>query len=182
MKRMFETLYAKESSKMGLALSYQEGVTPKTKLELWLKYEDGHSEVVLLGENVVTDLGRSNMAHLLAGDDTTNRKVYSVKFGDGGHSPGDPTQPLIPTASDSALYGNEVIEKVVSYSFPDGIAGTKVMFSATIAEGEGNGGGAQAYSEVGLYDLAGRMLTHKCFGLITKSNAFSMTLQYTILF
>lgn len=166
----------------GLSLSHQETLKVQTKIELILSAHGEEFLVLDLGSNIVTDLGRSDMAHLIAGDSVSNRKVSEVKFGDGGHNPSSPTQALVPTAADTDLYGDEVISKVTSFEFPDGANGTRVTFTATIAENEGNGSGAQPYSEVGLYDLDGRMLTHKCFGLITKSDAFAMSIRYTIAF
>lgn len=151
-------------------------------LELILRYTDGTVTHLDLGENVITTQGRSNMAHLLANDDVANRTVTQAKFGDAGHNPSTPTVPLPANPADVALFGATVITKTVTPSFPDGAGGSKVMFSCSISTEEGNGGGSQGYSEVGLYDVTGRMMTHKTFGLITKSNAFSITLQYTILF
>jgi hypothetical protein len=153
----------------------------KTHVEIVLRGE-GWERVIPLGENVITDLGRSNMAHLLAGDDVASRKVTQVKFGDGGHQPADPTQPIPPSSGDTDLFGVEIIAKTVSSDYPDGEAGTKVRFTATVGAEEGNGAGTQPYSEVGLYDITGRMLTHKTFGLITKSNSFSFAVNYVILF
>lgn len=135
-----------------------------------------------LGENIVVAQGRSNMAHLLAGDDVSNRKVFEVRLGDAGHNPSDPTQPLPVLTSDSDLFGSLVITKPVSTDYPDGANANKVRFTATVSESEGNGSGYQAISEYGLYDATGRMMTHKTSGLITKSNAFGITIRWTIIF
>lgn len=157
--------------------------TPKTNIRLvYVDRKTGEETEIDLGSNVITNLGRSNMAHLLAGDDVADRRVSVVKFGNGGHNPESPTTALIPTTSDTELGGDVIITKSVTYTFPDGNNGTKVMFEATVEADEGNGDGAQAYSEVGLFDLEDRMLTRKCFGLITKSDQFSIRIQYTILF
>jgi hypothetical protein len=156
---------------------------PRTELQLVITdHRTGKSRAIFLGENIITDLGRSNMAHILAGDDAANRIVTEVRFGDGGHTVGDPTTPLAPSASDTDLNGSTIIVKATSFDFPDGSGGSKVRFTATVAANEGNGSGSQAYSEVGLYDQTGRMMTHKTFGLVTKSDAFSIAINYTILF
>ncbi len=184
MRSLGDAFRALEDGKVGGLVTYMEdqAAEPRTEIVLEVRHADGRVETFDLGGNIITNLGRSNMAHLLAGDDVANRRVHSAKFGDGGHNPNNPTQPLLPTSSDVALFGDTIIEKQLEYEFPDGVAGTKVAFRCTVDEDEGNGAGAQAYSEVGLYDLDGRMLTHKTFGLITKSSAFSLALRYTILF
>lgn len=165
------------------AFNFQDRFCPRTELQLVITdLRTGKERTVFLGENVITDLGRANMAHLLAGDDSANRIVSQVRFGDGGHDPQNPTQPLAPSATDTDLFGTTIITKATSFDYPDGESGTKVRFTATVASNEGNGAGSQAYSEVGLYDPTGRMMTHKTFGLVTKSEAFSITLNYTILF
>jgi len=142
-------------------------------------------EQLYLGENIITYQGRSNMAHLLAGDETVDRIVSELRCGDGGHDPGDPTTPLPPSAADTDLFGTLIITKAVTYDFPDGVNGMRVRFTADVAANEGNGTGNQAYSEVGLYDAFGapttnRMMTHMTFGLITKSDAFGLSFRYII--
>lgn len=166
-----------------LKIEKEDSLVPKTKVEMWLVSPSG---VVLdyidLGENIITTQGRSNMAHLIAGDDSANRIVTSFKFGDAGHSPSDPTQALPVLAADTDLYGNEILEKLVTYTFPDGSGGNSVRFEAEIAADEGNGSGSQAYSEIGIYDVQGRMMTHRTFGLITKSAAFGILWRYRLIF
>lgn len=178
--------YLRIAKKNNVGVRYKESFPVHTHLEFVLRDAEGnHLKTVDLGENIITDAGRANMAHLLAGNDVSNRAVIKIKFGDGGHVPNNPTVPLTPSAADLTLYGTIIIEKIASYDFPDGEASTKVRFSATVSVDEGNGtddSGSQAYSEVGLFDAVGRLLTHKTFGLITKSNAFSLTINYTILF
>jgi len=153
-----------------------------TDITITLFNKFGVVKIINVGENVITYPGRSNMAHLFAGDDVANRRVHQFKFGNGGHNPIDPTQSLATSPSDTELFGDLVIAKTASYSFPNGDSGNKVMFEATIEENEGNGTGVQALSEVGLYDVEGRMLSHKTFGLITKSADLGVLFHYSFLF
>lgn len=152
-------------------------------LEADIIFADGRTETINFGKNVITVQGRSNMAHLFAGNDVANRMVSLFRFGDEGHEIATPTQPKPVSTSDTDLFGSLIIEKAASVEFPDGASGTKVRFTCSISDLEGNGdSNGQAWSEVGLYDLTGRMMTHKTFGLITKSTAFGIAWRYTILF
>lgn len=166
-----------------LSLRLDDPHPVQTDISLVLSLEGVPFAEIPLGSNIITNLGRSAMAHLLAGDSPSSLAVTLVTFGDGGHDPSAPTQALPPAPTDVALFGNTIISKATSFSFPDGSSGTKVQFTATVAEDEGNGtSGAQAYSEVGLKNVSGQLISHKTFGLITKSDAFALTINYTILF
>lgn len=154
-----------------------------TFVEVALRGSDGHlTEFRPLGHNTITHLGRANMAHLFAGDDVANRSVHEFRFGDGGHVPSNPVLAVPTAAVDTDLYGDTIITKLVSYNFPDGASAGKVAFECEISANEGNGTGSQPYSEVGLFDTQGRMLAHKAFGLITKSEAIGLAFRYSFLF
>lgn len=170
-------------TKKRLHLKEIDNFEADTNISITLIKKSGDVKVIDLGPNTITSLGRANMAHLIAGDDVANRMITTIKFGDGGHNPSFPTQPVTTSPSDTDLYGNLILEKITSYSYPAGSSGGKVMFTASVDFAEGNGvSGSQAYSEVGLYDEQDRMITHKSFGLISKSEAFSLTINYTLLF
>lgn len=183
MKTQFtSTIQANDDMSGNIDINHSDSIKFNTKVEAVLVDKEGNEiEIIDLGHNVITYVGRSDMAHLLAGDDSANRIVNSIKCGDGGHNPLDPTQALPVSASDVALFGSEIIEKNTSYDFPDGSSGSRVRFTAEVGSNEGNGTGTQAYSEVGLYDLDGRMMAHKTFGLITKSEAFGIIWRWTII-
>lgn len=182
--RFSEFVNVKEADQLGgIVYGLEEPMKITTNVSAELVDRDGNViETIDFGSNVITYLGRSNMAHLLAGDDTANRIASTLKCGDGGHDPLDPTTPLGVDASDTDLYGTEIISKSVTYDFPDGSSGGKVRFTAEIASNEGNGSGSQAYSEVGLYDLDDRMIAHRTFGLITKSEAFGIIWRWSFIF
>lgn len=163
-------------------ISFKDRLALRTAVELCIVNRRGQVvERRLLGENVITTGGRANMSHLLAGDDVTNRSVSRLRLGDAGHDPINPVQALPVSPTDTDLFGNLVIEKSTSHEFPDGEDGGRVTFTASIGVDEANGPGAQAISEVGLFDLTGRMMTHKTFGLITKTSVFGIVFRYSIL-
>lgn len=181
--RIGERFRIADSSKGKMSFSVKEDHEVLTQLEVDIIDLDGNVvETIDFGENVIVDQGRANMSHLLAGDDVTNRKVYKMIFGDEGHDPADPITPLPAQSTDTALFGTEILEKILAYEFPDGAEAGKVTFTCTIAAGEGNGGGTQAYSEIGAFDVTDRMLTHKTFGLITKSDQFGLSWRYSFTF
>ena len=153
----------------------------RTEFQVILVGPDG-LRIMNLGPNVITNSGRSNMAHLFAGHDVANRSALSIKVGDAGHNPLSPSEPVVANSSDTALFGSVVITKSLSFEFPDGENANRVTFTATIGTNEANGSGSQAISEVGIFDLAGRMLSHKTFGLITKTEIFGLQFRYSFLF
>ena len=126
------------------------------------------------GMNIVVNTGRSGLAHLLAGDDVNTHKVTTMRFGDGTGSP---------TVANNALFGAQIIDKAVAVGFPDGNAGLKVSFSATVGASEGNGGGTQVYQEVALMKGNGvDFFSHKVSGSISKDNTIVLTAVYTFVF
>lgn len=180
--QLSDNMKANDNVGGSVLVNYADKYEIKTKVEALIVDKNGNLvNTIDLGENVITYLGRSDMAHLLGGDDTANRVVSSIKCGDGGHEPLDPTQALPVSAADTGLYGATIISKATTYDFPDGASGGKIRFTAEVASNEGNGTGVQAYSEVGLYDLADRIMAHKTFGLITKSDAFGIIWRWTII-
>lgn len=164
------------------AQNFMDAFYPGTELQVLMIQGGQIVEAIDLGSNTITNLGRANMAHLWAGDDVTNRAVYSMKLGDAGHNPSNPVEALATSPTDTDLFGSEIIEKVLSFEFPDGDSANRVTFTAEVTSEEANGGGAQAISEIGLYDVTGRMLSHKTFGLITKTSVFGLLFRYSFIF
>jgi len=145
-------------------------------------YKDGREEILFEDHNLVVNSARSNMKDIVAGENTATKIVTKMKFGDGGHNPLIPTEAIPPTVSDEDIFGAEVITKNVTHTFPDGPTGTKVMFSATIETGEGNGTGSQAITEAVLQCPDDTIYSHKTWGLITKTNAFAIQFDWTLIF
>lgn len=125
------------------------------------------------GENIVVNLGRSSLAHLLAGDSVDNHKVVGMRFGDGATAP---------TVNDTGLAGALIIEKSTTYDFPDGDSGLKVRFTAVVGADEGNGSGSQEYKEACLVKGNGDIFSRKVSGTITKDNTVVLTAIWTYIF
>lgn len=152
------------------------------QVEILKVYRDGREESVFTGKNIIVLQGRANMAHLLAGDDVGNRKVTTMKVGDSGHEPSSPTTPKLVSVNDTDLFGAVVISKPTDFSFPNGAEANVVQFEVTIDGDEANGAGSQAISEVGLYDTTDRMMAHRAFGLITKTEDFGLVFRWKVIF
>ena len=132
------------------------------------------------GQNLVVNLGRSGLAHLL-GDADPNRKVDRMQFGDGSTSP---------AVTDTGVSGSIILMnggaqfKTVTRSYPDPFPGLdlKVQFEATVAQNEGNGAGTQIYREAALFEVGGDLFSRKVTGDITKDNTLVLTATWTIIF
>jgi len=135
--------------------------------------EHGNVRDTVSGANIVVNLGRSSLAHLLAGDSSDNHKIVAMVFGDGS------TPPAI---TDTGLSGSTIIQKDTSYDFPDGATGLKVRFTAVVGSAEGNGAGSQIYREAALVKGNGDIFSRKVSGSITKDNTVVLTALYTFIF
>ena len=140
--------------------------------------------------NIVVNLARATMAHLVSdpGASSQGYVVTTMKFGQGGHDPNNPTLPIPPTTSDTDLNdpitGNDSTQ-AVSFDYPDGPMGTKVRFAATIpavCDINGTPPAGQAISEAGLFSDNGNMFAKKTFGILTKTEEIAFTFRWTIIF
>ena len=148
------------------------------------------------GHNIVVNHGREAMARLLGAHDPSGDppggdytgvaswNVDTMRFGDGGHNPGDQTVMLTVSVTDEDLYGTEHIAKIAAATWPEE---RKVTFTSTIEAAEGNGAGTLEYSEAGLFygvsDGASTwMFAHKAFGYIVKNNTIKLVATWTFTF
>lgn len=136
------------------------------------------------GHNIVVNNGRNALARIIGGDTSLGAlvdwTVDTIKFGDGGHDPADPTIMETVDVTDAGLYGSTLITKSVTVTFP---ATRQVQFSATIDTSEGNGSGTQEYSEAGLYfDSGTTMFAHKAFGYVVKNSTIRLTATWLFTF
>ena len=103
-----------------------------------------------------------------------------MKFGDGGHDPGDPLVMLPVAVTDDDLYGTIHIAKSVTVTFPEA---RKVQFVSEVETTEGNGTGTLEYSEAGLYYNSGtQMFAHKAFGYIVKNVTIRLVATWIFVF
>lgn len=148
------------------------------------------------GFNIVVNHGREALARLLGAHDPSGDPpggdytgvaswhVDTMRFGDGGHDPGDQTVMLTVSVTDDDLYGTEHIAKTAVQTW---LSERKVTFTSTIEAAEGNGAGTLEYSEAGLFygvsDGASTwMFAHKAFGYIVKNNTIKLVATWTFTF
>jgi hypothetical protein len=141
-------------------------------------------------ENLVVNNGRSGMAHLWAGQwfgGPPTGWVNTMKFGDRGYDPSDPTLPKDSSVDRTQLFCEDesrpiIVSKAAIVDFPDGDEGNKVRFTVSLGAAEGNGTGTQGYSEAGMYRVDGLLAAHKTFGIITKNSSVTLTFRWTFQF
>jgi hypothetical protein len=158
--------------------------------------ESGQLLDVVEGHNIVVNHGREALARLLGNHDpgsdpptgdysgVASWHVDTMRFGDGGHDPGDQTVMVTVSVTDEDLYGTEHIAKTAAATWP---AERKVTFTSTVEAAEGNGSGFLEYSEAGLYYGVGAgtstwMFAHKAFGYIVKNNTIKLVATWTFTF
>jgi hypothetical protein len=142
--------------------------------------ETGEIRQIEHGENMVVKLGRSALAHLLAGSQVSNHIVVAMMFGDGTGTV---------SVNDTGLFGGVIQmagganNKPVTIDFPDsGGDDMKVRFTAVVNADEGNGGGTQTYQEACLVKGNNAIFSHKVTGAITKDNTVVLTAAWTYIF
>jgi hypothetical protein len=142
------------------------------------------------GANIVVNDGREALARLLgnSGPDggVTTWYVDTMKFGKGGHNPGDVLEMVEVLVTDSDLYDQTADHITVDQDVTGTTtwpAARKVTFEATVEAAEGNGSGVLEYSEAGLYyDSGSIMFAHKAFGYIVKNNTIKLVATWTFTF
>ncbi len=119
--------------------------------------------------NTIVYDARGLMASLLAGDDTTNRKIGKLGVGLDGTAP---------SRDDSAL-GNEKLKvDIVGYTFPEE---GHVEFTALLDNNSAANG--DELREVGLFSNDGTTLfARQVFGTITKSSSLQLQVVWRIIF
>lgn len=135
------------------------------------------------GPNIVVNDGREALARLLGNNSSQDWFVDTMKFGDGGHNPANPSEMVAVAVTDSDLYGTTHISKDVTGAGTTWPETKKVTFTASIEASEGNGTGTLEYSEAGLYYNSGtQMFAHKAFGYIIKNSTIRIVATWTFTF
>jgi hypothetical protein len=163
---------------------YDKVSVPEGVFKLYAWGPNGTLVDYVEGHNIVVNGGRNALSRLIGGDTSLGAladwTVDTIKFGDGGHNPSDPTEMIAVDVTDSDLYGSIIISKSVTTIFP---ATRQVQFSATVETSEGNGSGTQEYSEAGLYyDSGTTMFAHKSFGYVVKNSTIRLTATWLFTF
>lgn len=161
---------------------------------IWKGAVGDHLDRHIVGENLVVTIARRMMSRLISGAlsgatiDTIGGPVSitnpdqlfitNMRWGTGGHNPGNPTEPLTPSTSDEDLASPIVspASKPVTIDYP---TDTSVSFTAELGQSEANG---QGLSEEGLFSDVDFMFARKTFGLLTKTADFSFSFKHTLLF
>lgn len=131
--------------------------------------------------NIIVYGARKVMAHLLAEAPTAN-VIYKLQLGTGGHGV-DILTPIAPSRSDTTLE-----EPFVSVQPPAGRVyqpvgdENEVKFSFVLGKEEGNGTGAVAYTEAGLFTSGSVMFARETFPALIKNSTRQITFEWTIVF
>ena len=172
---------------VGETHQYSDRGTFKGKVRVYVE-EDGKESVVWEDPNLIVDLGRKVLTHLLAEADS-NFKVSSIGLGTKGHDliNNDILVPIAPTVSDIGLIDVDTIfTKDISTSFA--YQGTNpvdnaVQFQIVLEKTEANGAtGTTAYTEAGLFTSNGSLFARETFPAIVKNANRRITFQWIILF
>jgi len=141
---------------------------------MWLP--DGKVEDVLQGDNIVTNRIKTQLAHLLVGHETTTRFANKMVWGTGGHAVGDPTTPIAPSETDTALEAQVLVKNFSTYDFP---TATSVRMIAFILEAEANG---FTITEEGLVASDNTLVARRTFPGLPKTADFVFEFRHTIIF
>lgn len=119
--------------------------------------------------NLIVNVGKTLLAHRLAGDATYSTDgIATIGFGSGT---------VTPAVTDTQLTTSNVT-KAVTATYP---AYNSVMFTATMTESEGN---AVVFKELGLFsgNASPKMFSHLAINPITKSSSYQIRVDWTISF
>ena len=112
--------------------------------------------------NIVTNKGYEAMSRWAAQGPDYPDTISAIAIGEGGHLPGDPTIPLPPSESDTALE-EEISRKNIGTATNPG--DTEVEFQTVFLTTEGNG----EITEAGLFTSNGNMFARTTFSRVVKS-------------
>lgn len=151
--------------------------------------ENGETQMVWDDPNLIVDMGRKVLTHLLAEADQSF-KVTEIRLGTMGHNleTNSLLEPIAPVPADIGLIDNtaSVFSKPIGADFvyqgynPDD---SSVMFQIILEKTEANGEtGTVAYTEAGLFTQNGSMFARETFPAIVKNANRRITFQWVISF
>lgn len=142
--------------------------------QLWLP--TGEIEDVIQGGNIVTNRIKTQLSHLVVGHETTTRYTNKMAWGTGGHAVGDPTTPIAPSETDTALEAQVLVKNFATFDFP---TSTSVRMIAFILEAEANG---FTITEEGLVAADNTLVARRTFPGLPKTEDFVFEFRHTIIF
>lgn len=128
------------------------------------------------GSNIVVNRFKTQMSHLTVGHETSTRFTNKMAWGTGGHAVGDPTSPIAPSETDTALEAQVLIKNLATFDFP---TGTSVRMIAFILESEANG---FTITEEGLVSADNTLVARRTFPGLPKTSDFVFEFRHTIVF
>lgn len=162
--------------------SYQKstvvGIDPNTGLlrEMEVLIPCGKVEELSFDNNLALTQLKTQMSHLVIGHQTVTRFINRMAWGSGGHVPGDPSTPVVPSTSDASLDSTVLVKPITSFEHP---STTSVMIYAFILEGEANG---FTISEAGLVCADNHLVARRTFGGLAKSADFVFENRWLLAF
>lgn len=138
---------------------------PTGKLELWV-YKNGEFLEYYSDSNMILDVSRLNLAHLLGGH-ADGYAVTDIGFG---------TNPNGPTTTDTALTGSTV-KALSSITYP--VDNKSVAFNFVVAQGDMIG---MDIREFGLLTSTGVLAARKTRGAFVKDSTISFNGTWTLTF
>lgn len=154
---------------------HREFTGPEGKpFQLWLP--NGPVEEVMVGDNIVVNRFKTQMSHLTVGHETTTRFTNKMAWGTGGHAVGDPTTPIAPSETDTALQAQVLIKNLATFDFP---TTTSVRMIAFILESEANG---FTVTEEGLVAADNTLIARRTFPGLPKTSDFVFEFRHTVIF
>lgn len=142
--------------------------------QMWLP--NGKVEDVLCGGNIVTNRIKTQLSHMLVGHETSTRFVNKMAWGTGGHAVGDPSTPISPAETDTALEAQVLVKNFTTFEFP---TSTSVRMIAFILEAEANG---FTITEEGLICADNTLIAHRTFPGLPKTQDFVFEFRHTVIF
>ena len=143
----------------------KDNAKPRGMLELWIHHK-GKLLTYYKSENMVVNLGKTCLAHLLGGD-TANRSVTTIAFGTNADGP-------YPTDDVSAI--TDIVTMPVTPSYPDA---TSVQFNFSVRVTDMNGMDIRTF---GLLTADNTLVCRKTRGILIKDSSLSFDGRWTITF
>lgn len=136
--------------------------------------------LVFDGPNVITNVGREAALAVMLASSRTQPLLGTLRLGSGGHEVDDPTTPVEPLPTVTALEdmtGPTLSDPDISTD----PSGTKIVFNFILAKNQGNGNTGKTYfTEAGLYDSFGNIFAYETFPAAQKDATKVLRLEWSI--